>query len=82
MESDVVTLQDIFVARPPDEETAQAMHGMRLLGSLNCSGLKPHFLEKMAANGVTMPPTFFAAEDDSGLRQSFAAGSFGGGARA
>jgi pilus assembly protein CpaF len=82
MESDVVTLQDIFVAKPPDEETAQAMHGMRLLGSLNCSGLKPHFLEKMAANGVTMPPTFFAAEDDSGLRQSFAAGSFGGGARA
>ena len=57
MESDVVTLQDIFLARPPDEETAQATHAMRLLGSLNCSGLKPHFLEKMAANGVTLPPT-------------------------
>jgi pilus assembly protein CpaF len=81
MESDVVTLQDIFSARPPDEETAQGMHAMRLLGSLNCSGLKPHFLEKMAANGVTLPPTFFEAEDDSGLRHSFAAGSFGGGAR-
>ena len=38
MESDVVTLQDIFMARPPDEETAQATHAMRLLGSLNCSG--------------------------------------------
>jgi pilus assembly protein CpaF len=82
MESDVVTLQDIFAARPPDEETAQGMHAMRLLGSLNCSGLKPHFLEKMAANGVTLPPTFFEAEDDSGLRHSFAAGSFGGGPRA
>jgi pilus assembly protein CpaF len=81
MESDVVTLQDIFAARPPDEETAQGMHAMRLLGSLNCSGLKPHFLEKMAANGVTLPPTFFEAEDDSGLRHSFAAGNFGGGAR-
>jgi pilus assembly protein CpaF len=81
MESDVVTLQDIFVAKPPDEETAQGTHAMRLLGSLNCSGLKPHFLEKMAANGVTLPPTFFEAESDSGLRHSFAAGSFGGGSR-
>jgi pilus assembly protein CpaF len=81
MESDVVTLQDIFAAKPPDEETAQGMHGLRLLGSLNCSGLKPHFLEKMAANGVTLPPTFFEAEEDSGLRHSFAAGNFGGGAR-
>jgi hypothetical protein len=48
---------------------------------LNCSGLKPHFLEKMAANGVTLPPKFFEAEDDSGLRHSFTAGNFGGGAR-
>jgi pilus assembly protein CpaF len=84
MESDVVTLQDIFVAKPPDEETAQGQHAMRLLGGLNCSGLKPHFLEKMAANGVGLPSTFFEAEDDSGagLRASFAAGNFGGGARA
>ena len=57
---------------------------MRLLGGLNCSGLKPHFLEKMAANGVSLPAKFFEAEDDSGLglRSSFAAGNFGGGARA
>jgi hypothetical protein len=32
----------------------------------------------MAANGVALPTTFFEAEDDSPLRQSFAAGSFGG----
>ena len=84
MESDVVTLQDIFAAKPPDEETAQAQHAMRLLGGLNCSGLKPHFLEKMAANGVSLPAKFFEAEDDSGLglRSSFAAGNFGGSARA
>jgi pilus assembly protein CpaF len=83
MESDVVTLQDIFVAKPPDEETAQAQHAMRLLGGLNCSGLKPHFLEKMAANGVSLPAKFFEAEDDAGmgLRSSFVAGSFGGGPR-
>jgi pilus assembly protein CpaF len=84
MESDVVTLQDIFAAKPPDEETAQGTHGVRLLGGLNCSGLKPHFLEKMAANGVTLPAAFFEAEDDSGIgtRTSFAAGMFGGSARA
>jgi pilus assembly protein CpaF len=81
MESDVVTLQDIFVAKPPDEETAQATHALRLMGSLNCTGLKPHFLEKMAANGVSLPAAFFEAEEDSGLRQSFAAGSFGGSLR-
>jgi hypothetical protein len=54
---------------------------MRLLGGLNCSGLKPHFLEKMAASGVSLPTAFFEAEDDSGqgLRASFAAGNFGGG---
>jgi hypothetical protein len=32
----------------------------------------------MAANGVALPPTFFEVEDDSSLRHSFAAGSFGG----
>ena len=81
MESDVVTLQDIFVAKPPDEETAQAQHAMRLMGPLHCTGLKPHFLEKMAAAGVSLPPTFFEAEDESMARHSFAAGSFGGSLR-
>jgi pilus assembly protein CpaF len=58
MESDVVTLQDIFIARPPDEE-----HGIgrssRLLAPLAATGLKPHFIDKMAANGVVLPPHFF-----------------------
>ena len=81
MESDVVTLQDVFVAKPPDEETAQAQHAMRLLGPLHCTGLKPHFLEKMAATASRLPPTFFEAEDESMARHSFAAGSFGGSLR-
>ncbi len=59
MESDVITLQDIFVAKPPDEETAAAARGSRLLMPLACTGLKPHFLEKLAANGVVLPPAFF-----------------------
>ena len=50
MESEVITLQDIFHAKPPDEETA-ASGPSRLLSPLLCTGLKPHFLDKMAAHG-------------------------------
>jgi pilus assembly protein CpaF len=76
MESEVVTLQDIFVAKPPDEEQAASGH-TRLLGGLLCSGLKPHFLEKMAANGVSMPADFFEQGGDR-ERPTFATASFGG----
>ncbi|HYY64631.1 MAG TPA: CpaF family protein [Gaiellaceae bacterium] len=58
MESDVITLQDVFIAKPPDEE-ATSKGALKLLNPLECTGLKPHFLEKMAANGVSMPPNFF-----------------------
>jgi pilus assembly protein CpaF len=64
MESDVITLQDIFVAKPPTEEN-EASHGaIRLLSPLSCSGLKPNFLDKMAANGVMLQPSFFTKDDD------------------
>jgi pilus assembly protein CpaF len=84
MESDLITLQDLFHAKPPDEETAAATHALRLLGPLACTGLTPHFLEKMAANGVSLPGNFFetdAGEMSADLRQSFSAASFGGGLR-
>jgi pilus assembly protein CpaF len=72
MESDVITLQDVFLARPPDEDAAyQQIPGKGLLMPLACSGLKPHFLEKMAANGVTLPASFFEQERDL-YRPSFA----------
>src|SRR5438445_362533 len=77
MESDVITLQDIFVAKPPDEETSSMSRSSRLLTPLMCSGLKPHFLEKMSANGVVLPPAFFE-QDEAGLRPAFAAASYGG----
>jgi pilus assembly protein CpaF len=63
MESEVVTLQDIFLAKPPDERDAAANRGVRLLTPLNCSGLKPNFLEKMAANGVILQQSFFTTDD-------------------
>src|SRR5690349_3968817 len=63
MESDVITLQDIFVAKPPDEEAAAESRATRLLGPLKCTSLKPLFLEKMAANGVVLQPSFFSSDD-------------------
>ncbi len=77
MESDVVTLQDIFIAEPPTE--GQSNGGAhRLLSPLRSSGLKPHFLDKLAANNVVLPPSFFAADDSDQLRATFAATGFGG----
>ncbi|MGH3037676.1 MAG: CpaF family protein [Gaiellaceae bacterium] len=76
MESDVITLQDIFIAKPPDEDSTTP-GATRLLTPLRCTGLKPHFLEKMAANGVNLPPAFFQQEDDV-TRPTFQAASFGG----
>jgi pilus assembly protein CpaF len=75
MESDVVTLQDLFVATPPEEDVAA--ESRRLLSPLRASGLKPHFLDKLAANNVVLPPSFFGA-DDTDLRASFSVAGFGG----
>src|ERR687892_683315 len=78
MESDIITLQDIFIAKPPDEESVAGSGATRLLTPLMCTGLKPHFLEKLAASGVVLPPTFFQQEE-SVFRPSFTAASYGGG---
>jgi len=76
MESEVITLQDIFIAKPPDEDTAFG-GATRLLSSLSATGLKPHFLDKLAAHGVALQPNFFD-EDQSSYRSNLAVASFGG----
>jgi pilus assembly protein CpaF len=79
MESDVVTLQDIFSAKPPDEEHNPTGGRARLLTPLQCTGLKPHFLEKLAQNGVVLPQSFFGVEDDAEApRSAFSPTSFDG----
>ncbi|HYY04723.1 MAG TPA: CpaF family protein [Gaiellaceae bacterium] len=65
MESETITLQDLFVAKPPDEEQAADNRATRFLTPLRCTGLKPHFLEKVAANGVVLQPAFFDTADDA-----------------
>jgi pilus assembly protein CpaF len=77
MESDVVTLQDIFLAKAPDEESHSAGRSSRLLSPLAPTGLKPHFIDKMAANGVVMPPNFFSRADEGG-QPVYAGANFGG----
>jgi len=77
MESDVITLQDVFLAKPPDENTASVGQTVRLLSPLACTGLKPHFLDKMAAHGVALSPSFFQ-EEEAGYRSTLSAASFGG----
>ena len=68
MESDVITLQDIFVALPPDEE--EAAESRRLLTPLRATGLKPHFLDKLAANNVALSASFFGVEEND-VRSAF-----------
>jgi len=61
MESDVITLQDVFVARPVDERTA-ASEATTFLRPLECTGLQPQFRHKLAANGVVLPDDFYQPE--------------------
>jgi pilus assembly protein CpaF len=79
MESDVITLQDIFNARPPDEEHNPSAGRSRLLSPLGATGLKPHFLEKLSTNGVVLPPSFFGSDQEGvAPRPGFSATSFDG----
>ena len=80
MESDVITLQDIFAAKPPEAEEHNPTAGRtKLLTPLQSTGLKPQFLEKLAANGVVLPPSFFGSEETGETpRSAFTATSFEG----
>jgi pilus assembly protein CpaF len=61
MESDIITLQDLFVALPVDERAA-SIDGTTLLRPLEPTGLQPHFHRKLASAGVVLPPDFFEPE--------------------
>jgi pilus assembly protein CpaF len=80
MEADVITLQDVFVAKPPDENSHAFGNRDRFLSPLRCAGLKPTFLEKLAANGVALHSTFFSpeAENGPGTRDTQESPKFGG----
>jgi pilus assembly protein CpaF len=54
MEGDVITLQDLFVARAPEHRLGDAP---TLIGPLQPTGIRPGFLSKLNANGVELSPT-------------------------
>ena len=43
----------------------------RLLGPLQCTGIIPGFIDKLAGNGVHLPPQFFQTEQRAGGYGSF-----------
>ena len=58
MEGDIITLQDVFLF---DHSMGLDENG-RSLGTLRSTGLRPKFLDKLAASGVTVDTSIFAFE--------------------
>jgi pilus assembly protein CpaF len=56
MEGDVITLQDLFLF---DYSAGIDEHG-RFKGTLRSTGLRPRFLDKLADQGIVLPPEVFA----------------------
>ena len=72
MESDVITLQDVFLARAMSDRAAA--HGsVSFLRPLECTGLQPHFQHKLAGHGVVLPGDFY--QPDSPLHAVSADGA-------
>jgi len=53
MESDVITIQELFVANPLGGP------GQHLLDDPRPTGVRPRFTDKLAAAGVSLPPSLF-----------------------
>ena len=56
MESDVITMQDIFVF----DFAAGVDDDGRFRGSLRPTGVRPHFIQRLADQGVGVPAGLFA----------------------
>ena len=63
IEAEVITLQDLFVALPPEGEDDSSL----LRGPLTPTGLKPRFVAKLAANGVVLPHELIQRSEDAAL---------------
>ncbi len=78
MESDVVTLQDLFIAKPvEDGDEAAAGSGNRLLGPMRAPASSRRSSTKMGENGVHLPPQFFQLEPDRGNQPAARPTAFG-----
>jgi len=57
MEGDVITLTDIFVFEQVGYENG------KVIGRLRATGLRPRFMDKIEAAGITLPPSIFGVGD-------------------
>ncbi len=62
MEGDVITMQDVFLARSEDDDSFARPGRLSLLGPLRPTGIVPSFLPKLATQGVEVPARLFEAE--------------------
>ena len=60
MEGDIVTMQDIFAFDHKAGIDAQGKHR----GTLNATGLRPSFIDRLEDRGISLPPTIFASKKD------------------
>ena len=58
MEGDIITLQDVFAFNFRAGVDAQG----KVLGTLQATGLRPAFLEKLQDRGIHIPPSLFAPQ--------------------
>jgi pilus assembly protein CpaF len=58
LESDVITLQDLYTAPKPEGERFAG----QLLGPLRATGLQPRFTSKLAAHGIALRPDLVEPE--------------------
>jgi pilus assembly protein CpaF len=70
MESDVITLQDIYEFRV-DEVTPERV----VIGSLCSCGLRPSFLHKFEKRGISLPASLFTPGQPRAVPSELAAGS-------
>ena len=66
MESDIVTMQDLFTFQIEDVTSARSV-----VGSLRPTGLRPHFLQKFEKHGMHLPTNVF--QDGTGSELTMAA---------
>ncbi|MDQ6806355.1 MAG: hypothetical protein M3065_15640, partial [Actinomycetota bacterium] len=72
MESDVITLQDLFIF---DVDAAtDSPHMKQMVGSLRGTGLRPTFLDKFERRGVELPSAFLIERPPTLVRAVHARG--------
>jgi pilus assembly protein CpaF len=60
MESDVITMSDIFVFQQ------EGVRDGKVLGAIKPTGIRPRFVEKLAQNGINLPPSVFGFSNQQG----------------